>query len=82
MTESRTDETESTAPAEGKPSAAPNGVGPRKKPLFYRLSDLVRALAGRSADSKDVKAIYGGRLEPGFREKLMVSVAFQNLAPH
>ena len=62
--------------------APSNGVGPRKKPPFYRLSDLVRALAGRSADAKSVKAIYDGRLEPGFREKLMVSVAFQNLAPH
>ena len=59
-----------------------NGVGPRKKPLFYRVSDLVRALAGRGAEAKAVKAIYAGRLEPGFREKLMVSVAFQNLAPH
>ncbi len=62
--------------------AAPNGVGPRKKPLYYRLSDIVRVFAGRAADAKGVKAIYGGRMEPGFRERLMVSVAFQNLAPH
>ena len=59
-----------------------DGFGPRKKRQYYRLREIIRALKGRGAEAKAMKAIYEGRLEPGFREKIMVSVAYENLAPH
>ena len=59
-----------------------DGIGARKKRQYYRLREIIRALKGRGADAKAMKAIYEGRLEPGFRERIMVSVAYENLAPH
>lgn len=62
--------------------AARNGIGPRKKRQYYRLREIFRALSSRRDDAEAVKAVYDGRLEAGFREKIMVSVAYENLAPH
>ncbi len=59
-----------------------DGIGPRKKRQYYRLREIIRVLKGRGADANNMKAIYEGRLEPGFREKIMVSVAYENLAAH
>jgi hypothetical protein len=36
----------------------------------------------KTSESLSIKAIYDGRLDEGFRESLMVAVAFQNQAPY
>ena len=39
-------------------------------------------MARKMSESSSIKAIYDGRLDAGFREQLMVAVAFQNQAPY
>ena len=58
-----------------------NAVGPREKRTISTLEFLQQA-ARKMSESSSIKAIYDGRLDEGFREQLMVAVAFQNQAPY
>ena len=58
-----------------------NGVGPRRKRTISAL-EFVGEAARKMSESSSIKAIYDGRLDEGFREVLMVAVAFQNQAPY
>ena len=57
------------------------GIGPRKKPTISAVH-FIGELARKLAEMQSVQAIYDGRLDEGFREELMVAVAFQNQAPY
>lgn len=61
--------------------AVHNGVGPRKKRTISTLG-FFGEVARKMSQSPSIKAIYDGRLDEGFREELMVAVAFQNQAPY
>ena len=58
-----------------------NGVGPRRKRTISAV-EFVGEVARKMSASPSIKAIYDGRLDEGFREELMVAVAFQNQAPY
>jgi len=61
--------------------SASNGIGPRKKPTISAVH-FIGELARKLAEMQSVQALYDGRLDEGFREELMVAVAFQNQAPY
>jgi len=68
----------SRAPA-GEPVR--EGVGPRRKRTISAVG-FIGEVARKMWESPSIKAIYDGRLDEGFREQLMVAVAFQNRAPY
>jgi len=57
-----------------------NGVGPRRKRTISTV-DFIGDVARKMSESSSIKAISDGRLDEGFREQLMVAVAYQNQAP-
>jgi len=63
----------------GQPKS--NGVGPRRKRTISAF-EFVGMAALKFIEASSIQAIYGGRLDEGFREQLMVAVAFQNQAPY
>jgi alkylhydroperoxidase family enzyme len=67
--------------SQSKVSPARHGVGPRKKRTISAFGFLGQ-VARKMSESPSIKAIYDGRLDEGFREELMVAVAFQNQAPY
>jgi len=73
----------SRAPARRTTTGQPprNGVGPREKRTI-RAVEFVGQVVRKISESPSIKAIYDGRLDEGFREELMVAVAFQNQAPY
>jgi alkylhydroperoxidase family enzyme len=62
-------------------NVAHHGVGPREKRTISAMGFLGH-VARKMSESSSIKAIYDGRLDEGFREQLMVAVAFQNQAPY
>ena len=58
-----------------------NGVGPRRKRTISAVEFIAYA-ARTMSESSSIKAIYDGRVDKGFREQLMVAVAYQNQAPY
>jgi len=58
-----------------------SAVGPRKKRTIS-TSGFLGQVARKMSESASIKAIYDGRLDEGFREQLMVAVAYQNQAPY
>jgi len=73
----------SRAPARRATTGQPvrNGVGPRRKRTISTV-EFIGDVARKMSDSSSIKAIYDGRLDEGFREQLMVAVAYQNQAPY
>ena len=68
----------SRSPARHSPHSA---IGPREKRTISTV-EFLRQVARKMSESSSIKAIYDGRLDEGFREQLMVAVAFQNQAPY
>ena len=58
-----------------------SGVGPRRKRTISAFGFLGQ-VTRKMSEAPSIKAIYDGRLDEGFREQLMVAVAFQNQAPY
>ena len=58
-----------------------NGVGPRRKRTISAV-EFIGYAARIMSESSSIKAIYEGRVDKGFREQLMVAVAYQNQAPY
>ena len=58
-----------------------SAVGPREKRTISTV-EFIGKVARKMSESSSIKAIYDGRLDEGFREQLMVAVAFQNQAPY
>lgn len=58
-----------------------SGVGPRRKRTISAFGFLGQ-VTRKMSEAHSIKAIYDGRLDEGFREQLMVAVAFQNQAPY
>ena len=58
-----------------------DAIGPREKRTISTV-DFFGQVARKLSESSSIKAIYEGRLDEGFREQLMVVVAFQNQAPY
>ena len=58
-----------------------NGVGPRRKRTISAV-EFIGYAARTMSESSSIKAIYDGRVDKGFREQLMVAVAYQNQAPY
>jgi AhpD family alkylhydroperoxidase len=56
-------------------------IGPRVKRTISTV-EFFSEVARKLSESSSIKAIYAGRLDEGFREQLMVAVAFQNQAPY
>jgi len=75
--------TASRVPARRATTGQPqgNGVGPRRKRTISAV-EFIGNVAIKISESSSIKAIYDGRMDEGFREQLMVAVAFQNQAPY
>jgi len=58
-----------------------SGVGPRQKRTISAVGFFAE-MTLKMTQSPSIKAIYDGRLDEGFREVLMVAVAYQNQAPY
>ena len=73
----------SRAPARRAAAGEPvrKGVGPRRKRTISAVG-FIGEVARKMSESPSIRAIYDGRLDEGFREQLMVAVAFQNRAPY